>query len=191
MPNLWWNAGPTSSPSSVRYRTLIGPRMQDHWQDYPVPHDAHRGLVSATAWCHCFTPTAPAVFMAMFAVRRGAIGQTGRRLLFEGQRWSDQQCHCRSWPAHGCGGFRRKASAKASGSSCLWTTGPSSSGYCWPCSAWAAIAVPVGVREQRPGLAYIARQCGASGHRDRRPPGRPRAGCTTRRPSAAPAHQRR
>ena len=40
-------------------------------------------------------------------------------------------------------------------------TGPSSCSCCWPLQRLGAIAVPVGVREQRPGLAYIARQCGA------------------------------
>jgi long-chain acyl-CoA synthetase len=53
-----------------------------------------------------------------------------------------------------------------------------------------AIAVPVGVREQRPGLAYIARQCGAAAividaHLADRAPARRRGA----RP--APAHQRR
>jgi acyl-CoA synthetase (AMP-forming)/AMP-acid ligase II len=38
-----------------------------------------------------------------------------------------------------------------------------------------AIAVPVGVREQRPGLAYIAQQCGAKWHRVRPGAGRSRA----------------
>ena len=44
-----------------------------------------------------------------------------------------------------------------------------------------AIAVPVGVREQRPGLAYIARQCGAIGDRGRCRAGRAPARCATRR----------
>ena len=53
-----------------------------------------------------------------------------------------------------------------------------------------AIAVPVGVREQRPGLAYIAQQCGAAAIvvdaalADRLPD-------APRRARAAPAHRRR
>ena len=110
-------------------------------------------------------------------------------VVCEGRRWSYAQtdaeaARMRRWS----GGARR--GARATASLLFIDNRPEFVFVLLAVQRLGAIAVPVGVREQRPGLAYIANQCGAK--RDRfRCRRSPIASRRRRRAGAAAAHGHR
>ncbi len=128
----------------------------DFWQDYPVPaqrHEAHYGdrLVP------CFSPR-PNSFFDLFD-SSAAECPVAEALLFEGQHWS--YAECRQIVAGMAAGFAGQGLQRGERVILFIDNRPE---FIWVLLALqylACIVVPVGVREQRPGLAYIARQSGA------------------------------
>ena len=130
---------------------------QNFWRDYPVPA-MHTELLYGDRQVRCFTPR-PQHFFALFA-RAVALRPDADALLFEGQRWSYAQCHA----IVGSLAAGLKAQGLQHGERVVLFV-DNKPEFIWVLLAlqWlGCIAVPVGVREQRPGLTYIARQCGAS-----------------------------
>ena len=126
------------------------------WQDYPVPtlrHEAQHGNRVVA----CFAER-PANFYAMFAAA-AARCPAAEALVFEGQRWTYADCQASA--------TRLSAGLAAQGvmpGDRVVMFIDNRPEFVWVLLALqhlGAIAVPVGVREQRPGLAYILRQCGA------------------------------
>ena len=126
------------------------------WQDYPVPalrHEARHGDRVVA----CFADR-PAHFYAMFAAA-AARCPAAEALLFDGQRWTYAECEATATRLSD--GLAAQGVVPGSRVVMFIDNRPE---FVWVLLALqrlGAIAVPVGVREQRPGLAYILRQCGA------------------------------
>jgi O-succinylbenzoic acid--CoA ligase len=128
-----------------------------HWSQYPVP-DMRREALFGDRIVRCFRER-PASFHAMFEASLLARPQA-EAVVCGAVRWTYAQCESAS--------ARLAAGLAASG------VGPGDRALMFIANReqfilvllalqrLGAIAVPVGVREQRPGLAYIARQCGAT-----------------------------
>lgn len=130
---------------------------RDHWRDYPVPTMCTEPLYG-DRHVRCFTPR-PSNFFALFA-RAVAERPNADAVLFEGQRWSYTQAN--KIVASMAAGFAEQGLKKGERVILFVDNKPE---FIWVLLAlqWlGCIPVPVGVREQRPGLAYMARQCGAS-----------------------------
>lgn len=130
--------------------------MKQHWSGYPVPPMRHQALY-ADRLVRCFDDR-PLSFHAMFTASVAArAGQDA--VVCEGQRWSYAQTEAQA--------ARIAAGLAARGVVCgervllLVGNRPEFVFVLLALQRLGAIAVPVGVREQRPGLAYIANQCGA------------------------------
>jgi long-chain acyl-CoA synthetase len=127
------------------------------WHDYPVPMMRTEPLYGDRL-VHCFTPRPSSVY-GLFA-SAVANRPDSDALLFEGQRWSYQQCQ--QIVAGMAAGFSEQGLRKGERVILFVDNRPE---FVWVLLALqrlGCIVVPVGVREQRPGLAYIARQSGAS-----------------------------
>ena len=128
------------------------------WQDYPVPalrHEAQYGNRVVA----CFAER-PAGFYAMFAAS-AARCPAAQALVFDGQRWTYADCEHTSQRL--AAGLAAQGVMPGDRVVIFIDNRPE---FVWVLLALqrlGAIAVPVGVREQRPGLAYILRQCGAIG----------------------------
>ncbi len=123
------------------------------WHDYSVPNLRAESLYGDRL-VSCFTPR-PRSFFGLFAssvmVRPGADA-----LLFEGQCWSYAECH--HLVMGRASGFKEQGLVKGERVILFVDNRPE---FIWVLLALqylGCIVVPVGVREQRPGLAYIARQ---------------------------------
>ncbi len=130
--------------------------MREHWSDYPVPlmrHDTPYG----DRMVRCFDPR-PHSFFAMFAVSVAARASQDA-VVCEGRRWSYAQTDTEV--ARIANGLA--ARGVVCGERVLLFIGnrPEFVFVLLALQRLGAIAVPVGVREQRPGLAFIASQCGA------------------------------
>ena len=133
--------------------------MADFWSGYPVPPMRHEALYGDRI-VRCFAER-PASFFAMFEQQLRHAGRLRRRGL---RRPALELCR------HGQREAARIAAGLAArgvraGERVLMFIGnrPEFVFVLLALQRLGAIAVPVGVREQRPGLAYIARQCGAMG----------------------------
>lgn len=130
--------------------------MREHWSGYPVPSLRHEALYGDRV-VRCFAARPPSLF-AMFA--RSVAGRADRdAVVCEGRRWSYAATDAEA--ARIAAGLA--ARGVAAGERVLMFIGnrPEFVFVLLAVQRLGAIAVPVGVREQRPGLAYIARQCGA------------------------------
>ena len=126
------------------------------WHAHPVPAMRHEALYGDRV-VRCFVDRPPGLH-AMFERARAARGGN-EAMAHEGRRWSYDQA--------GAEADRLAAAFAASGIGAgdrvlmLLSNRPE---FCFVLLALqrlGAIAVPVGVREQRPGLAFIAANCGA------------------------------
>ena len=131
--------------------------MSDHWQGYPVPpmrHEAQHG----DRLVRCFTGR-PGSFHAMFA-DAAARAPAAEALVFEGRRWTYAQCDAEA--ARLAAGLAAQGLQPGERVVMFIDNRPEFVFVLLALQRLGAIAVPVGVREQRPGLAYILRQCGAA-----------------------------
>jgi O-succinylbenzoic acid--CoA ligase len=130
----------------------------DFWQDYPVPamrHEARHG----DRVVRCFTPRPPSLW-AMFAAAV-ARAPAAEALVCEGRRLSYADCDAAATRL--AAGLAAQGLAAGERVVLFVDNRPEFVLALLALQRLGAIAVPVGVREQRPGLAYIARQCGAAG----------------------------
>ena len=131
--------------------------MTDHWQGYPVPpmhHEAQHG----DRLVRCFSGR-PGSFFAMFAAT-AARTPAAEALVFEGRRWTYAQCDAEA--ARLATGLGAQGLQRGERVVMFIDNRPEFVFVLLALQRLGAIAVPVGVREQRPGLAYILRQCGAA-----------------------------
>ncbi len=128
----------------------------NHWQDHPVP-PLHFEALYGDRIARCFAER-PASLHAMFE-RTRAARPAHDAIVCEGRRWSYAQAGdeadrlAAGFAAHGIGVGERVLM--------LLRNRPEFLHVLLALQRLGAIAVPVGVREQRPGLSYIASQCGA------------------------------
>lgn len=127
------------------------------WTDCPVPPMRHE------AWhgdrvLRCFHPR-PASVWAMFA---DAVARTpqAEAVVCAAQRLSYEQCAAGA--ARLAGGLAARGIGRGDRVVMFIDNRPEFITVLLALQRLGAIAVPVGVREQRPGLAYIVRQCGAA-----------------------------
>jgi O-succinylbenzoic acid--CoA ligase len=130
--------------------------MQEHWSGYRVPPMHYEALYGDRV-VRCFEDR-PTSFYDMFAASRAARASQDA-VVCEGRRWSYAQTDAV---------VTRIATGLAArgvvcGERVLLFIGnrPEFVFVLLALQRLGAIAVPVGVREQRPGLTYIANQCGA------------------------------
>ena len=129
------------------------------WRDHAVPAMRREALYGDRI-VRCFVER-PARLLAMFERRARAARPSTRRSSAKAgagaiaQTGAEAERIAAGLAARGIGAGDRVADAALA-------TGRSSCSCCSPLQRLGAIAVPVGVREQRPGLAYIAEQCGAT-----------------------------
>ncbi len=102
----------------------------------------------------------PKSFHAMFAAAL-ARRPDAQALVYEGQCWTYAQCDSASGRL--AVGLAAQGVARGDRVMMFIDNRPEFVFTLLALERLGAIAVPVGVREQRPGLAYIARQCGAIG----------------------------
>ncbi|MEJ8857020.1 class I adenylate-forming enzyme family protein [Variovorax robiniae] len=127
-----------------------------HWQDFPVPPMRHEAL-NGDRVVRCFAER-PTSLYAMFEHAR-ATRASHDAIVCEGRRWSYAQT--------GDAGDRLASAFAARGIArgdrvlILIGNRPEFLFVLLALQRIGAIAVPVGIREQRPGLTYIASQCGA------------------------------
>ena len=129
-------------------------------QDYPVPAMRHEAL-HGDRLVRCFAERP----QQLLGVVRGGAGAARRQRSRGLRRPALELCrHRRSRPRGIAAGLARARRARRA-SACVMFIGnrPEFVFVLLALQRLGAIAVPVGVREQRPGLAYIARQCGAMG----------------------------
>ncbi|AOW15833.1 O-succinylbenzoic acid--CoA ligase [Hydrogenophaga crassostreae] len=129
-----------------------------HWLDYPVP-PMHLEALYGDRLVRCFVER-PISLFAMFEASV-ARAPDAEAIVFDGQRWSYAQCERATrhlavrLAAHGVQRGDRVVM--------LIDNRPEFIVTLLALQRLGAIAVPVGVREQRPGLEYIIGQCGATG----------------------------
>ena len=128
-----------------------------HWSDYPMPALRAEAL-HGDRIVRCFAPR-PRNLQAMFAAACARAPHT-TALVCDGQCVSYAQCEAvvqrlaAGLAAHGVAGGDRVV---------MFIDNRPEFVFVWlALQRLGAISVPVGVREQRPGLAYITRQCGAT-----------------------------
>ena len=126
------------------------------WQDYPVPPLRLESLYGDRL-VPCFTDR-PGSFYGLFA---SSVSERPHAdaLLFEGQHWSYADC----WKIVSgmAAGFADQGLKKGERVILFVDNRPEFIWVLLALQCLGCIVVPVGVREQRPGLAYIARQSGA------------------------------
>ena len=129
-----------------------------HWQNYPVPPMRHEAIYGDRI-VRCFTPR-PSSFYGLFADSVAACPQADA-IAFEGQRWSYAQCAdlCQRLAS----GLAQHGMAQGDRVVLFVDNRPEFFFALMAIQQLGAIAVPVGVREQAPGLAYIIQQCEAKG----------------------------
>ena len=128
------------------------------WADYPVPPMRHEALYGDRV-VRCFA-SRPASLRAMFD---DACEQapTHDAMVFEGRRWT--YAELAQWADRLAGALAGQRVQAGDRVVLLLSNRPEFLAVLLALQRLGAVAVPVGVREQRPGLAYIAQQCGARG----------------------------
>jgi long-chain acyl-CoA synthetase len=127
-----------------------------HWSGFAVPpmrYEAHHG----DRIVRCFVERPPSLF-AMFE-HSCADNGTQDALVCEGRRWSYGQTAVEATRI--AAGLAARGVRAGERVLMFIDNRPEFVFVLLALQRLGAIAVPVGVREQRPGLAYIARQCGA------------------------------
>jgi O-succinylbenzoic acid--CoA ligase len=129
-----------------------------HWSDHPMPAQRAEALYGDRI-VRCYAQR-PRSLHAMFAAACASAPQS-IALVCDGQRVSYAQCEAivRRLAA----GFAARGVRSGERVVMFIDNRPAFVFVLLALQRLGAIAVPVGVREQRPGLAYIARQCGAIG----------------------------
>ncbi len=127
-----------------------------HWQDFAVPPMRHEALYGDRI-VRCFAER-PASLHAMFEHAR-ALRPGHDAIVWEGRRWSYAQAG--EAADRVAGGFAAQGIAAGERVLMLISNRPEFLLVLLALQRLGAIAVPVGVREQRPNVAYIAGQCGA------------------------------
>ena len=130
----------------------------NHWADHPVPAQRHEALYGDRV-VRCFADR-PASFHALFDAACRARPEADA-MVFEGRRWSYAQTAAAS--AQLAAGLQALGVMAGDRVLMLLSNRPEFITVLLALQHLGAIAVPVGVREQRPGLSYIAGQCGAKG----------------------------
>jgi len=132
--------------------------MADYWVGYPVPTMRHEALHGDRV-VRCFAER-PQSFFALFQEQLAQRGECDA-VVCEGRRWSYAETDVQA--SRIAAGLA--AQGVRAGERVLMFIGnrPEFVFVLLALQRLGAIAVPVGVREQRLGLAYIARQCGAMG----------------------------
>ena len=130
--------------------------MQEHWSDYPMPRMRYEAPYGDRI-VRCFN-NRPAGFFAMFTASVVTHADHDA-VVCDGHRWSYAQTDAEA--ARIATGLA--ARGVVGGERVLLFIGnrPEFVFVLLALQRLGAIAVPVGVREQRPGLTYIANQCGA------------------------------
>jgi long-chain acyl-CoA synthetase len=128
----------------------------NHWQDFAVPPMRHEALYGDRI-VRCFAER-PASLHAMFERARSMRAQHDA-IVCEGRRWSYAEAGAAADRL--AGAFAAEGIAAGERVLMLMGNRPEFLLVLLALQRLGAIAVPVGVREQRPGLAYIAQQCGA------------------------------
>jgi long-chain acyl-CoA synthetase len=127
-----------------------------HWSQYPVPAIRSEALFGDRV-VRCFVPR-PHSFDAMFRDSLDAAPDA-QALVCGGERWSYAQCDAAC--AAVAGALAGRGVAAGDRVLMFISNRPEFVLVLLALQRLGAIAVPVGTREQRPGLAWIARQCGA------------------------------
>ena len=130
--------------------------MTQHWSGYPVPPMRYEALHTDRV-VRCFVDR-PAGFYAMFA-RSVAARAAHDAVVCEGRRWSYAATEAEA--ARIAAGLAARGITAGDRVLMFIANRPEFVFVLLAVQRLGAIAVPVGVREQRPGLAYIAGQCGA------------------------------
>jgi long-chain acyl-CoA synthetase len=126
------------------------------WSDYPVPAMRVEALYGDRL-VRCFAER-PSSLWAMFAASLAAWPQA-EALVFEGRRWTYADCATQA--AALAAGFAARGVRPGDRVVLFVDNRPEFVLVLLALQRIGAVVVPVGVREQRPGLAYIVRQCGA------------------------------
>jgi O-succinylbenzoic acid--CoA ligase len=127
------------------------------WQDYPVPAMRHEALHGDRV-VRCFHPR-PASLWAMFAAAV-ARAPAAEAVVCGDVRLSYADTDAAA--ARLAAGFAAQGLQRGDRVVMFIDNRPEFITVLLALQRLGAITVPVGVREQRPGLAYIARQCGAA-----------------------------
>ena len=126
------------------------------WRDHAMPAMRHEALYGDRV-VRCFADR-PAGLLAMFDAARARRPQHDA-VVCEGQRWSYAETGARSERI--AAGLAALGIASGDRVILFLSNRPEFLFVLLAVQRLAAIAVPVGVREQRPGLAYVANQSGA------------------------------
>ena len=127
-----------------------------HWRDLQVPRIRAEALYGDRV-VRCFAER-PAGLAAMFARSRAARPDADA-VVADGARWSYAQADAEA--ARIAAGFAALGVAARDRVVLLLGNRPEFVFVLLALQRLGAIAVPVGIREQRPGVAYVARQCDA------------------------------
>ena len=129
----------------------------NHWQQYPVPPMRSEALFGDRV-VRCFAARPPS-FHAMFEASVSAAPD-GEAIVCGDRRWTYAQCEDAA--ARLAAGLADRCIR--AGDRVVMFIGNRAEFLLTllALQRLGAIAVPVGIREQRPGLAWIARQCGAA-----------------------------
>ncbi|WP_418315561.1 class I adenylate-forming enzyme family protein [Piscinibacter sakaiensis] len=130
----------------------------NHWKDHPLPAIRHEALFGDRL-VRCFAPR-PAGLYAMFEASVAARPEA-EAIVCNGGRWTYAQTARAT--ARLAAEFVSHGVLQGDRVVMLVDNRPEFVVALLALQRLGAIAVPVGVREQRPGLAYIAAQCGAIG----------------------------
>ena len=128
-----------------------------HWGEAPVPAMRHEALYGDRI-VRCFAERPRGVF-AMFAATVARAPQAEALVAGE-RRWTSAQLDADV--ATLAAGFAAQGVQRGERVVMFIDNRPEFVTVWLALQRLGAITVPVGVREQRPGLAYIARQCGAA-----------------------------
>ena len=128
------------------------------WAGYPVPAMRHEAL-HGDRLVRCFIDR-PGSLWAMFE-QAAQAAPAQEAMVFEGRRW--RYCDLLAEAERLAGSLAALGLRPGARVLMLLSNRPEFLSLLLALQRLGVIAVPVGVREQRPGLAYIAQQCGASG----------------------------
>ncbi|CAN5357922.1 class I adenylate-forming enzyme family protein [soil metagenome] len=128
----------------------------NHWHSYPVPPTRHEGLYGDRI-VRCFSPRPHSVY-SLFA---NSVAQRpdAEAVVFEGQRWSYAETQAQA--EHIAAGLSAQGVVRGDRVAILIDNRPEFVFVLLAIQRLGAVAVPIGVREQRPGVAYVLGQCGA------------------------------
>jgi long-chain acyl-CoA synthetase len=140
------------------HRWVKRPDRMNPWHTYPVPRQR------LEAWngdrvVRCFAERSASLFSLFERALHGRPAHDA--VVFEGQRWTYAQAATEV--ARAASGFALAGVARGDRVALFISNRPE---FVWVLLALqrlGAIAVPIGVREQRTGLAYMLNQCGAKG----------------------------